>query len=428
MRLDLLVVGVGVLGVEGLVGPHDRHEVLGVGQVGYGVRVARDHLHGAHVRPRNYILVDGERVSIGVLPHLPQLDGGGAGDHKEPLPLAHVPVVALGDAGLAHVDGDLAALRRAQELGERAAAVHVGPESVGEVPRLVVGQERAPELLGEGALRQVGHREGLAAVSEAVEQVDDLAQGLHVGVGDIAELVALHAVQPLVSAAVLLAEQRAQHLADQVVDVEELQLHGGVVHGVGAAVGDGVAEGGHGGVVARATPLAVKVGEAVDEHRGARALRVLPEQSLTRELRLAVDRALEAARQARLRGAGEHHGAPVAVALERVEQRGGEPEVALHELGLLLWAVDAGQVEDEVGAGAVPLQLLLGRVDVVLHDLEGKELPVFGSAVLAVADVLQRAAEVPADEAPRAGDEDAHPTAPPRARGPPGQAARTRRS
>lgn len=428
MRLDLLVVGVGVLGVEGLVGPHDRHEVLGVGQVGYGVRVARDHLHGAHVRPRNYVLVDGERVPLGILPYFPQLDRRGAGDHQEPLPLAHVPVVALGDAGLAHVDGDLAALGRAQELGERASVVGVGLQAIGEVPRLVVGQERAPQLLGEGALRKVGHRQRLAAVAEAVEQVDDLAQGLHVGPRDVAEPVTLYPLEALVSAAVLLAEQRAQHLTDQVVDVEELQLNGGVVHGVGAAVGDGVAEGGHGGVVSRAAPLAVEVGEAVDEHRRAGPLGVLPEQALPRELRLAVDRALEAARQARLRGAGEHDGARVAVALQGVQQRGGEPEVALHELRLVLGAVDARQVEDEVGTGAVAVKLPGRRVDVVLHDLEGKELLVFGTAVLAVPYVLQRAAEVPPDEAPGAGDEDAHPTAPPRARGPPGPAARTRRS
>ena len=294
--------------------------------------------------------------------------------------------------------------------------------------RLVVGQERAPELLGEGALRKVGHREGLAAVSEAVEQVDDLAQGLHVGLRDVAESVSLYPLEALIAAAVLLAEQGAQHLVDQVVDVEELQLHRGVVDGVGAAVGDGVAEGRHGGVVARAAPLAVEVREAVDEHRGPGALGVLAEQALPRELRLAVYGALEAARQARLRGAGEHDGAPVAVSLERLEQRGGEPEVALHELGLLLWAVDAGQVEDEVGAGAVVLQLPGRGVDVVLHDLEGKECLVFGAAVLAVPYVLQRAAEVPADEAPGAGDEDAHPTAPPRARGPRVPAARTRRS
>ena len=392
------------------------------------MRVAGNHLHGAHVGAGDGVLVDGERVSIGVLPHLPQLDARGAGDHQEPLPLAHVPVVALGDAGLRDVDGDLAALRRAQELRERAARVRVGLQAVGEVPRLVVGQERAPELLGEGALRQVGHGKRLAAVAEAPEQVDDLAQGLHVGLGDVAEVLPLDALEALVAAAVFLPQQGAQHLVDQVVDVEELQLDRGVVHGVGAAVGDGVAEGRHGGVVARSAPLAVEVREAVDEDRSARALRVLAEQALPRELGLAVDRALEAARQARLRGAGQHDGARVAVALEGVEQRGGEPEVALHELGLLLGAVDAGQVEDEVGAGAVAVQLLRGRVYVVLHDLEWKQGLVFGSAVLAVADVLQRAAEVPPHEAPGAGDEYAHPTAPPRARGPPGPAARTRRS
>lgn len=425
MRLDLLVVGIGV---EGLVGPHDRHEVLGVGQVGDGVRVSGDHLHGAHVRAGDDVLVDGEWVSIGVLPHLPELDARGAGDHQEPLPLAHVPVVALGDAGPGHVDGDLAALGRTQELRERAARVRVGLKAIGEVPRLVVGQERAPQLLGEGAFRQVGDGERLAAVAEAVQQVDDLAKGLHIGPGNVAEFLALHSLQPVVVAAVLLAEQRAQHLADQVVDVEELQLHAGVVHGVGAAVRDGVAEGRHGGVVSGAAPLAVEVGEAVDEHGGAGTLRVLPEQALPRELRLAVDGALEAAREARLRGAGEHDGALVPVALKGIQQRGGEPEVALHELGLVLGAVDAGQVEYEVRAGAVALQLSGRRVDVVPHDLEGKERLVFGTAVLAVPYVLQRAAEVPADEAPGAGDEDAHPTAPPRARGPRAPAARTRRS
>ena len=390
--------------------------------------VAGNHLHGAHVGPRDGVLVDGERVAIGVLPNLPQLDRRGAGDHQEPLPLAHVPVVALGDAGPRDVDGDLAAIRRAQELGERAAAVDIGFEAVGEVPRLVVGQERAPELLGEGALGKVGDQQRLAAVAEAAEQVDDLAQGLHVGPGDVAEAIALDALQPLIAAAVLPPQQGAQHLADEVVDVEELQLHRGVVDGVGAAVGDGVAEGGHGGVVAWAAPLAVEVREAVDEHGRPRALRVLPEQALPRELRLAVYGALEAAGQARLRGAGEHDGAFVAVALEGVQQRGGEPEVALHELGLVLGTVDAGQVEDEVGAGAVLLQLPGVRVDVVLHDLEGKKAREFLAAVLAIADVLQRAAEVPPDEAPGAGDEYAHPTAPPRARGPRAPAARARRS
>lgn len=192
LGLNLLVEGIGVLGIEGLVCPHDRHEVLGVGQVGDGVCVARDHLDHAHVAPLDDVLVDRVGLALGVGPHPPQLDGGGTGDHQEPLPLAHVPVVALGDAGPRDVDRDLAALGRAQELRERAAPVHVGLEAIGAVARLVVGQERAPELLGEGPLRKVGHRERLAAVSETVEQVDDLAQGLHVGLRDVAEPVSLY--------------------------------------------------------------------------------------------------------------------------------------------------------------------------------------------------------------------------------------------
>ena len=116
------------------------------------------------------------------------------------------------------------------------------------------------------------------------------------------------------------------------------------------------------------------------------------------------------------------------MALQGVQQRGGEPEVALHELRLVLGAVDAREVEDEVGAGAVFLQLTGRRVDVVLHDLEGQQARVLLASVLAVPYVLESAAEVPADEAPGACDEDAHPTAPPRARGPRAPAARTRRS
>ena len=68
------------------------------------MRVAGDHLHGAHVGTRDGVLVDGEWFSIGVLPHLPEFDARGAGDHQEPLPLAHVPVVALGDARLGNID------------------------------------------------------------------------------------------------------------------------------------------------------------------------------------------------------------------------------------------------------------------------------------------------------------------------------------
>lgn len=169
MRLDLLVVGVGVLGIEGLVGPHDRDEVLGVGQVGYRVSITGDHLDDAHVRAADDVLVHGEGVAVLVDADLAQLDARGAGDDEELLPLAHVPVVALGDARPAHVYGDLPALGGAEELGKAPARVHVGLQAVGEVARLVVGEERAPELLGEAPVCQVGHAERAAAVAEALQ-------------------------------------------------------------------------------------------------------------------------------------------------------------------------------------------------------------------------------------------------------------------
>ena len=51
-----------------------------------------------------------------------------------------------------------------------------------------------------------------------------------------------------------------------------------------------------------------------------------------------------------------------------VEQYGGEAEIAFHELFLVLGAVHAGKVEDEVAVTA-PLVKLLGRgVNVILID------------------------------------------------------------
>ena len=56
-----------------------------------------------------------------------------------------------------------------------------------------------------------------------------------------------------------------------------------------------------------------------------------------------------AALQGRLGAGGEHHGAGVPVALQGIQEGRREAEVALHELGLFLGPVHAGEVEDEVG-------------------------------------------------------------------------------
>lgn len=174
--LYFLVVGVGTLRVEGLVGPHDRYQVLRVGEVGYGMGAPGDHLHHAHVGAIDDVLVHRVGVAFGVEADPAQLDAGGTGHHQEPLPLRHVPVVALGDARLGHVDGHLASVGRAQELREASALVDVGFQAVGEMPRLVVREERRVELLREAALGEVRHPEGLPRVAEALEQFDYLAE------------------------------------------------------------------------------------------------------------------------------------------------------------------------------------------------------------------------------------------------------------
>ena len=401
VTLHFLVVGVGVLGVEGLVGPHDGHEVVGRGQVGYAVRHPRRHFDHGRLRAGDAVLVHGVRVPPGVEPDAAQADERLAGDHQELLPLAVVPVVPLGHARFGDVHGHLPPLGRAQELRERPAPVAVRMQRVREGARAVVALEGRPELLAEGPLGQVGHRQVVSARPEGLQQAHDLAERravgrrheavLPVGVGDGFEAV--------IAAAVLLTEQRTEHLLHEVVDVEELQLDRRVADGVVPIVGDGVAEGCDGGVVPGAAPLAVEVREAVDEHRRARALRIVEEQLLARTLGLAVGAALVAARQRRLDAGGQHHRAAVAVALQQVEQFLAESAVALHELGGVLRAVHSREVEHEVRLRAVEGEPLPGAVLVVLVDGEWQEGMVALPPVLAVAYGLQELAEVAPDEA-----------------------------
>lgn len=424
------MVGVGTLRVEGLVGPHDRYQVLRVGEVGYGMGAPGDHLHHAHVGAIDDVLVHRVGVAFGVEADPAQLDAGGTGHHQEPLPLRHMPVVALGDARLGHVDGHLASVGRAQELREASALVDVGFQAVGEMPRLVVREERRVELLREAALGEVRHPEGLPRVAEALEQFDYLAERRPLRAGGVAVAARLvgHAPRPLVAAAVHLADHGVEHGRHQVVYVEELQLHGRVVDGEAPPVGDGIAERGHGRVVVGSAPLAVEVREAVHQGLGARALGVIEKELLAGQLALAVGAPRITAAEGRLHGARQHHRAFVSVALQHAQQHLAEAAVALHELGGVLGAVDAGEVEYEVGVRAVGVQLLGRALPVVLVDRQGKQALVLLSPVLAVGNVVERLAEVSAHEPLGAGDQHLHATAPPRARGPRGPAARTRRS
>ena len=204
----------------------------------------------------------------------------------------------------------------------------------------------------------------------------------------------------------LTSHEGAEHLIDEVVDVEHLQFHCGVVHRDGQVVGDVAAEGCYRGVVVRAAPLSVEVWEAIDEHPRSGLLAVAEHQFLAGLLAHAVLRFAEAAGEGGLDGTGNHHRAGVAVLLESVQKHGRESEIPIHELPGVLRAVDAGEVEHEVALAAPPVQLLRGGVDVVLEDLLYRQVP--AAPRLAVPYVLKLCAEVPSHETLRARHENLH--------------------
>ena len=401
MQLDLLEVGVGLLRVERLVAGHDGHEVLGVGEVGDGVCPAGDHVHGLDLVARDLELHDLARREVALA------DEPVAGHHDELLPLAGVPVVALGDARLGDVHGDLPAAVRVHKLREGAAGVAVHLEGILEPLLGQVREVQREELLGKGALGHLGHQERLGLGLEPLEQGDDLPESHPVDDGHmaVAPLGVGDGLDALETASLLLALEEVEHALHQVVDVEELELDGGVAHRVGLVVGDRPAEGGDGRVVVGAG-VAHEVGEAVDGHLGARLLAVAEEQLLARELGAAVLRVAEAAGERRLHRGGEHDGARVARRPEGVEQPRGEAEVARHEVGRVLGAVDAREVEHEARPGAPLGELLGGGLHVVLEDLA--HLQARSRAVLALADVPQRAAQGRAHHALGSGDQDVH--------------------
>ena len=102
---------------------------------------------------------------------------------------------------------------------------------------------------------------------EGVKQVDNATQGDVVGDGHHTE----------VTIAVLMSRQGAYQLVDDIVDIDQIHHYRRVVDGDGQAIGDVVAESGHGTVVVGPAPLAEDIGETVDEHLGTRGLGIVEE-------------------------------------------------------------------------------------------------------------------------------------------------------
>ena len=109
-----------------------------------------------------------------------------AADDDEELPLAVVPVLPLGDAGLADVDAELAAVDGLDQLGKGAAVVAVHLEREFESIRREIAKIEAVELLGEAAVGNGWHHQRFRLRLELLQQIDDLAERDLVGERHIA--------------------------------------------------------------------------------------------------------------------------------------------------------------------------------------------------------------------------------------------------
>ena len=302
---------------------------------------------------------------------LPHPDESVAFYDYELLPLAVVPVLAFGDSGPGDVDAHLSAGGGVDELGERAAVVDVHLQVEDGLIFGQIAEIGGKEALGERVGGDFRYHQSGRQGGEPVQEVDNLAEGDvecrgHVAVTAIGLADSLHAVE---LAVMLAALQGENHLVDEVVDVEELELNGGVIHLDWQPVGNVVAEGGHGGVVVGTAPLAEEVGKAVYEDFCAVFAGIAEEKLFAGFLAFAVGMAGVAAYKRGLNGAAEHHRAGVAVLAQGVEQGRGEAEVALGEVLGVFGTVHAGEVEHEVGLGAVAVEVLGRGVEVVLENL-----------------------------------------------------------
>lgn len=187
------------------------------------------------------------------------------------------------------------------------------------------------------------------------------------------------------------------HFINKIIDVEQFKFYTWIVDSDGEIIGNVVAECGYCTIVVRTTPFAIEVGEAIDQDFGSRLLTILQEQVLASFLAATVLAITETTCQGGLLRTGEHHRASVLMGLQRVEQGGGEAEVTLHELVIVLGSVDASKVEHEVALLAPSVELVGGGVEVVLEDFLDRQVAV--ATGLAVFDVIELGAKVLANEA-----------------------------
>ena len=412
---DFVKVGVGPVRIEYLVAVHDGDEVFGVGEVDDVVGVTREHDDTLDFVATNFIV----QHFVGTL--LAELDEAVARNDDKLFPLGVVPMLTLGDTRLRDVDAHLSAVEGVDEFGERTTLVNIHLQIEDSFFFGQVAQEGAIETLGKGVGRNLGNHQGLGHIGKLMEQGHDFTKRSFVSDRAIAVApyfsehrfhrlnrffiiratcgITIHGndFQAIKLAMVLLALQGVDHLFYKVIDVKKLKFYTWVVDRDGEVIGDVVAEGSYGTIIIGTAPFAIEVGETIDQDFGSRLLSILQKQVLTCLLAATVLAITETACQGRLLRAGEHYGASVLMSLQGVKQSGGEAEVTLHELIIVLGAVYASEIEHEVALLAPCVELLGGGIEIVLEDFLDRQVAV--ATGLAVFDVIELGAKVLANEA-----------------------------
>ena len=387
--------------VEDFVAVHHRHEVLGVGEIDDVVRVAGKHVDRLDVVAGDFELDDLVGAELAFLNQtMPR-------DHDKELPLGIMPMLPLRNPGLGDVNGDLAAVKRVNQLRERAAVVNVHLQRESDLLLREIAQIGRIQLLREAPRRNLRNHQRRRLRCERIQQIHNLAQRSPVRRRHVAILAVLNRehAQAVEVAAVLLATEAGDYLVHKVVDVQEFQLNRRVIDLIRQVVRDGIAEGCDRGIVIRPAPLAEQVREPVHQHPGARVLAVLEEQVLPGFLAAAVLGIPETPRQRRLLAARQHHRANVLMLPEGVQECRCKSEVPAHELAGILRPVHPREIEHEVRLRAPTIQFLGRGIEVVFIYFRDGNTVIAG---FAVPDVFQLSAEVSAYEAFSAGDKYLH--------------------
>ena len=279
-----------------------------------------------------------------------------------------MPVLPLRDARLGDVDAHLSAVQRMHQFGERPSLIDIHLKVKGRLLVRQIAQIGAVQLLCKRTRRNLRYHQRLGLLRKALQQRDDLSQrrlvrNWHIAIPAIGLWQYL---QPIELTMMLPALQGGHHLVHEVIDIQQFQLHRGVVHRVGQIISKSIAERRHRRVVVRAAPLTEEVREAVYQHLCPGLFLIVQEQLLASLLATAILGVSEASSQRCLLRTGEHHGTPVALPLQGVEQRRGKPEVAVHKLGRILRPVHPGQVEYEVALPTPHLQHRRVRINIIL--------------------------------------------------------------